>query len=124
MLRGIGWGWVVLGAIVAELAFFPVAFLHQALLAGLGSDIASWIIPVEFFAVMLIVGVLVGWRVRSRPALNGALAGLAAAVLILPLMVMSPPPHPFMEALNEAAKVLGGALGGALAGWRRTAAAL
>ena len=71
------------------------------------------------FVLMLLGGLWIGRKAVSRPVRNGALVGVAAAllytVLTIPVMMSGELPVTAALLLNHAAKILGAAAGGALA---------
>ena len=124
----IRWGWVLLGALGAEAATLPVGLAITSIfgLVGLKSsgtfDPTNFLLsPPIFFLPLLAAGFLVARRIGDRFALHGAAVGLIAALVFLPILVWMPwmwepagPNYP-LEAVNEVAKIFGGALGGYIA---------
>jgi hypothetical protein len=97
-MKNIRWGWILLGAFLAEVALILIA-IPQSMLAGQDSLVYS--IPPASFVASLIFG---WWVARKAPrlrVLNGALVGIVA--------------EPTAYVVAHVLKVLGGAAGGFLA---------
>jgi hypothetical protein len=128
ILSGIRWGWVVLGAVLTEVCTFPVMMAFMWVYGFFGvHEIGAFepkgllLSPPIFLVAALPFGLWTAVMARQRFVLHGALVGLIAALLFLPVLIGMPqswaPPGPnyYGEVFNSSVKVIGGALGGAIA---------
>ena len=122
-MRHVRWGWIVLGAFVAEVLGFAV-LMGIRVLHGYGPfalDPLSAIGNTAFLLELFLVFVLVGWWVargaRELVVLNGLLVGVAA-VLIYEIAARGSGQSILISAaylLAHAVKIAGGVGGGWLA---------
>ena len=123
------WGWIVSAAVLTGIAVFPIGFILTSLEGLLGIqqpvnafDPMAWVLsPPSFFLAPIPFGYLAARKARSRFTLHGVLVGLIAALIFVPVLLLMPSlwgemgPNYYLEALNSAAKIIGGGLGGILA---------
>jgi hypothetical protein len=122
MAPGIRWGRAIAGGLLIELVLMAVSVPMIAM--GREDDLPTLVLPATALAAVL-AGWWVGRRVE-RPALHGALAGVAAILLYVLLVIgaalAAPEQADFATALSPVyllshlLKVLGAALGGYWAG--------
>ncbi len=124
--RRVGWGWILLGAVLAHLCSViliaaaawgymllwppqsgPDAFSVAARQTGLRLG------PVAGAALAFLFGYLASRRSPGREQLAGVLVGTLAALLLLPLLPGAEPAARIIYVLSMALKVLAGAAGGA-----------
>lgn len=120
ILKSIRWRWIVIGALIAQLALIPVTLGGGWLAYRLAwPNWASFgFYNAAMFLVLLGAAYSVAPKAGPNGAVNGALIGVLAALIILPFLIALPPEYPLHEAINEALKVIGGAIGGSLASRR------
>jgi putative membrane protein (TIGR04086 family) len=118
-MKGIRWGWILLGGFLAELAVFLIV-IPLSLLAGQDSLLYS--APPASFAATFVFGMLVARKALQRPVLHGTLVGVVAMLIYLGISFGRPEPLAYLVA--HVLKVLGGAAGGFVAMRRRAANAL
>jgi putative membrane protein (TIGR04086 family) len=121
--KPVRWSSVIVGALMAEVALFPLTFGWGW--ATFHLSLPEWINFSGYGFLMFITlvggGLWAARRADGRFILHGALAGLIAALLVLPLLLLYTPEHPVHEVINELLKVAGGAVGGVFATRRKTA---
>ena len=118
-MKGICWGWILLGGFLAELAIFVIV-IPLSLLVGQQSLLYS--APPASFIATFAFGVWVAGKTPQRRVLHGALVGLAATVIYVGISLGRPEPIAYVIA--HVLKVLGGAAGGLVALKRGTANAV
>jgi len=118
-MKGICWGWILLGGFLAELAIFVIV-LPLGLLVGQQSLLFS--APPASFVATFVSGLWVAGKTPQRRVLHGALVGFAATVIYVGISLGRPEPIAYVIA--HALKVLGGAIGGLVALKRGTANAV
>jgi len=125
-MRNVRWGWVVLGAFVAEVLGF-VVLMGIRVLHGYGPlalDSLSSIGNAAFLLELFLVFMLAGWWVargsRELIVLNGLLVGVAAVLIYEIAARGSGASIPISAAylLAHAVKIAGGGAGGWLAARR------
>jgi len=109
-MKGIRWGWILLGGFFAELAVFVIV-IPLSLLAGQQSLLYS--APPASFAATFVFGILIGRKVSQRHVLHGTLVGVIAMMIYLGMSLGRPEPLAYLVA--HVLKVLGGAAGGFVA---------
>ena len=109
-MKGIRWGWILLGGFLAELAIFVIV-IPLSLLVGQQSLLYS--APLASFTATFVFGVWIAGKTPQRPVLHGAFVGLAATVIYVGISLGRPEPTAYVIA--HALKVLGGAVGGLVA---------
>lgn len=116
-LTNIRWRWSLIGAVAAEIVLLAVTFAGGWVVYRLAwSFWASFAFyGAAMFRVLLPVSYWAAPKAGVRSVLNGTLIGVVAALIVLPPLMMSATVIPWVEAINEALKVAGGATGGALA---------
>ena len=125
--RGVRWGWVFLGALLAEVALIPGAFVSGWIQTKLGWGIVGgyFLYSLLFFSILLPFGYWVAQKSDSSAILNGTLVGTVAALLFLPILIWSPQswgpdgPNYAMETVVSLSKVVGGSFGGFMAHRRK-----
>jgi hypothetical protein len=131
-MRNVRWGWIVLGAFVAEVLGF-VLLMGIRVLHGYGPfalDPLSTAGNVAFLIELFLVFMLFGWWVargaRGLALLNGLLVGVGAVLIYEIAARGSGQSIPLSAAylLAHAVKIAGGAAGGWLAARRRAGAAV
>ena len=125
-MRNVRWGWIVLGAFVAEVLGFAV-LMGIRVLHGYGpfaldplSGVGNAAFLIELFLVFMLAGWWVARGARELVVLNGLLVGFAA-VLIYEIAARGsgqPIPNSASYLLAHAVKIAGGGLGGWLAARR------
>jgi putative membrane protein (TIGR04086 family) len=115
-MKGIRWGWILLGGFLAELAVFLIV-IPLSLLAGQDSLLYS--APPASFAATFVFGMLVARKALQRRVLHGTLVGVVAMLIYLGISFGRPEPLAYLVA--HVLKVLGGAAGGFVAMRRRAA---
>jgi putative membrane protein (TIGR04086 family) len=113
-MKGIRWGWILLGGFLAELAVFLIV-IPLSLLAGQESLLYS--APPASFAATFVFGMLVARKAFERRVLHGTLVGVLAMLIYLGMTFGRPEPFAYLVA--HVLKVLGGAAGGFVAMRRR-----
>jgi len=131
-VRNVRWGWIVLGAFVAELVGFAV-LMGIRVLHGYGpfaldplSAVGNAAFPIELFLVFALFGWWVARGARELVFLNGLLVGVGA-VLIYEIAARGTGqsiPISATYLLAHAVKIAGGGAGGWLAARRRSGSAL
>jgi hypothetical protein len=131
-MRNVRWGWIVLGAFVAEVLGFAV-LMGIRVLHGYGpfaldplSAIGNAAFQIELFLVFMLFGWWVARGARELVFLNGLLVGVAA-VLIYEIAARGSGqsiPISTTYLLAHAVKIAGGAAGGWLAARQRSSSAL
>jgi len=129
-MRNIRWGWIVLGAFVAEVFGFAVLMCIRVL-HGYGpfaldplSAIGNAAFLIELFLVFMFAGWWIARGAREHVVLNGLLVGVAAVLIYEIAARGSGQPIPINAAylLAHAVKVGGAGAGGWLAARRSGAA--
>lgn len=131
-MRDVRWGWIVLGAFVAEIVGYLLLMCIR-MLHGVGpfaldplSTAGNAAFLIELFLVFMLFGWWVARGARGLVLLNGLLVGVAA-VLIYELAARgSGASIPISAAylLAHAVKIAGGGAGGWLAARRRAGSAV
>ena len=120
------WGWIVLGAFVAEVLGFAV-LMGIRVLHGYGpfaldplSSVGNAAFLIELFLVFMLAGWWVARGARELVVLNGLLVGFAAVLIYEIAARGSGQPIPISASylLAHAVKIAGGGLGGWLAARR------
>ena len=109
-MKGIRWGWILLGGFLAELAIFVIV-IPLSLLVGQQSLLYS--APPASFTATFVFGVWIAGKTPQRRVLHGAFVGFAATVIYVGISLGRPEPIAYVIA--HALKVLGGAVGGLVA---------
>ena len=109
-MKGIRWGWILLGGFLAELAIFVIV-IPLSLLVGQQSLLYS--APPASFTATFVFGVWIAGKAPLRRVLHGAFVGFAAKVIYVGIRLGRPEPIAYVIA--HALKVLGGAVGGLVA---------
>jgi putative membrane protein (TIGR04086 family) len=115
-MKNIRWGWVLLGALLANVAVTALITLF-ALLDG--QERLGYVAPPASFVGVLIVGYWIARKAPQRAVLHGLLVGLVAMLIYVPIELSQE--VTFAHYLSSALKVLGGAAGGLIVA-RRAAA--
>lgn len=106
-MKDIRWGWVLLGALLANVAvtaiITPIALLD-------GPERLSYVAPPASFVGVLLVSWWIASKAPQRAVLHGLLVGFAAMLLYLPVELSQE--VTVAHYLSSALKVLGGAAGG------------
>lgn len=118
-MKTIRWGWIILGAFLAELAIFAVA-IPLALLIGQASLL--YIAPPASLVAAFGFGLWVAKKALWRHVLHGALVGVVAMLIYVGMSLGRPEPIAYVIA--HVLKVVGGAAGGFVALKRATAKAV
>ena len=104
---GIRWGWVLLGALLVNVAvtvlIVPVALLD-------GQERLGYFAPPFSFVGGLVVGYWIAGKAPQRAVVHGLLVGLLAMLIYIPVELAAE--ITFAHILSSALKVLGGAVGG------------
>jgi len=125
-MRNVRWGWIVLGAFVAEVLGFAV-LMGIRVLHGYGpfaldplSGVGNAAFLIELFLVFMLAGWWVARGARELVVLNGLLVGFAAVLIYEIAARGSGQPIPISASylLAHAVKIAGGGLGGWLAARR------
>ena len=125
-MRNVRWGWIVLGAFVAEVLGFAV-LMGIRVLHGYGpfaldplSSVGNAAFLIELFLVFMLAGWWVARGARELVVLNGLLVGFAAVLIYEIAARGSGQPIPISASylLAHAVKIAGGGLGGWLAARR------
>src|SRR5262245_18633725 len=115
-MKDIRWGWVLLGAVLANVAvtavIIPVAMID-------GTERLGYVAPPLAFVGVLVVGYWIARKAPQRAVLHGLLVGLIAMLIYIPIELSQE--VTFAHYLSSALKVLGGAVGGFIVA-RRSAA--
>ena len=115
-MKDIRWGWVLLGALLANVAvtaiITPIAIVD-------GQERLGYVAPPASFVGVLLVGWWIARKAPQRAVLHGLLVGFIAMLVYLPIEFSQE--VTFAHYLSSALKVLGGAVGGLIAA-RRAAA--
>ena len=106
-MKDIRWGWVLLGALLANVAV--TALVTPIALLG-GQERLGYVAPPASFVGVLIVGYWIARKAPQRAVLHGLLVGLIAMLIYLPIELSFD--VTFAHYLSSALKVLGGAVGG------------
>ena len=125
-MKGVRWGWVVLGGFLGEVAtivlIMVLRLLHgfsvrayDAQLSALGRT--TFLVGV--FAFLLLVGWWVAGKAPARPIAHGLLAGIVAVLTYELLTIRVPVPVTWSYLAVHALKLLGGVTGGWVAAKRR-----
>ena len=109
-MKGICWGWILLGGFLAELAIFVIV-IPLSLLVGQQSLLYS--APPASFVATFVFGVWVASKTPQWRVLHGALVGVVATVIYVGISLGRPEPIAYVVA--HALKVLGGGAGGLVA---------
>ena len=108
-MNDIRWGWVILGAVLGNLAvgaiIVPIALLD-------GTDRLGYVAPPAAFVGLLVVSYWISRKAPQRAVLHGLLVGLIAMLIYIPIMLSDE--VTFAHYLSSALKVLGGLAGGLL----------
>ena len=125
-MRNVRWGWIVLGAFVAEVLGFAV-LMGIRVLHGYGpfaldplSGVGNAAFLIELFLVFMLAGWWVARGARELVVLNGLLVGFAAVLIYEIAARGSGQPISISASylLAHAVKIAGGGLGGWLAARR------
>ena len=125
-MRNVRWGWIVLGAFVAEVLGFAV-LMGIRVLHGYGpfaldplSGVGNAAFLIELFLVFMLAGWWVARGARELVVLNGLLVGFAAVLIYEIAARGSGQSIPISASylLAHAVKIAGGGLGGWLAARR------
>ena len=104
---GIRWGWVLLGALLVNVAvtllIVPVALLD-------GQERLGWFAPPFSFVAGLAVAYWIAAKAPQRAVVHGLLVGLIAMIIYVPIELAAQ--ITFAHVLSSVLKVLGGAVGG------------
>jgi putative membrane protein (TIGR04086 family) len=109
-MKGICWGWILLGGFLAELAIFVVV-IPLSLLVGQQSLLYS--APPTSFAAAFAFGLWVARKAQRRRVLHGTLVGVVAMLIYVGISLGRPEPIAYVIA--HVLKVFGGAAGGFVA---------
>jgi len=118
-MKNIRWGWILLGAFLAEVAIFLIA-IPLSLVAG--QESLTYSAPAASFAATLAFGWWIARKSPERPLLNGILVGVGAMLIYLAMTLGRPEPIAYVIA--HVLKVAGGAAGGMIAMKRSTASSV
>jgi len=117
-MKDIRWGWVLLGALLANVAvtalITPIALLD-------GPERLGYVAPPSSFVGVLIVGYWIARKAPQRAVVHGLLVGLIAMLIYLPVELSQE--VTFAHYLSSALKVLGGVAGGFVVARRAAAKA-
>jgi len=106
-MKDIRWGWVLLGALLANVAvtalITPIALLD-------GPERLGYVAPPLSFVCVLIVAYWIARKAPQRAVLHGLLVGVIAMLIYLPVEFSSD--VTFAHYLSSVLKVLGGVAGG------------
>ena len=125
-MRNVRWGWIVLGAFVAEVLGFAV-LMGIRVLHGYGpfaldplSGVGNAAFLIELFLVFMLAGWWVARGARELVVLNGLLVGVAAVLIYEIAARGSGQSIPISASylLAHAVKIAGGGVGGWLAARR------
>ena len=112
-MKDIRWGWVLLGALLANVAvtalIVPIALLD-------GPEHLGYVAPPASFVGVLVVGYWIARKAPQRAVLHGLLVGLIAMLIYIPVELAAE--VTFAHVLSSALKVLGGVAGGLVAARR------
>ena len=107
LMKDIRWGWVLLGALLADVAVtllvVPVALLD-------GYEHLGYVAPTAAFVGVLVVAYWIARKASQRAVLHGLLVGLVAMLIYIPVELADE--VTFAHALSSLLKVLGGVVGG------------
>ena len=100
-MKGIRWGWILLGGFLAELAIFVIV-IPLSLLVGQQSLLYS--APPASFTATFVFGVWIAGKTPQRRVLHGAFVGFAATVIYVGISLGRPEPIAYViaHALNRA----------------------
>jgi len=108
-MSDIRWGWVLLGALLANVAvtllIVPIALID-------GQEHLDYVAPPASFVGVLVVGYWIARKAPQRAVLHGLLVGVFAVLIYVPVLLADE--ITFAHVLASALKVLGGVLGGFL----------
>ena len=106
-MKDIRWGWVLLGALLANVAvtllIVPIALID-------GQEHLDYVAPPASFVGVLFVGYWIARKAPQRAVLHGLLVGVFAVLIYIPVLLAAE--ITFAHILASALKVLGGFLGG------------
>ncbi|HUQ52245.1 MAG TPA: TIGR04086 family membrane protein [Gammaproteobacteria bacterium] len=106
-MRDVRWGWVLLGALLANVLvtalITPIALLD-------GQERLGYVAPPASFVGAFAVGYWIARKARQRAVLHGLLVGLLAMLIFIPIELSQE--ITFAHILSFAMKVLGGTVGG------------
>ena len=109
-MKGVRWGWILLGGFLAEVAIFVIV-IPLSLLMGQQSLLYS--APPASFAAAFVFGLWVARKARERRVLHGTLVGVIAMLIYIGTSLGRPEPVAYVIA--HVLKVLGGVMGGFVA---------
>jgi putative membrane protein (TIGR04086 family) len=107
-MKSVRWGWVLLGAFVAEIIIFGIA-IPIAILLG-EESILYTAAPASFVATFLCGWWIAAKKAAHRRVLHGLLVGAAAMIIYVAMSLGRPEPLAFVIA--HVLKLVGGAAGG------------
>jgi putative membrane protein (TIGR04086 family) len=112
-MKNIRWGWILLGAFLAEVAIFLIV-IPLSLVAG--EESLAYGAPVASFVAAFVFGLWIARKAPPRGVLHGILVGVVAMLITLAMTFDLSIPYIVAHLL----KVLGGAAGGLVASKRST----
>jgi hypothetical protein len=106
-MKDIRWGWVLLGALLANVAVtllvVPIALID-------GQERLGYVAPPAAFVGVLAVAYWIARKAPQRAVLHGLLVGLIAMLIYIPVELADE--VTFAHVLSSVLKVLGGIVGG------------
>jgi putative membrane protein (TIGR04086 family) len=106
-VKGVCWGWILLGGFLAELAIFAIV-IPLSLLAGQQSLLYS--APPASFVAAFAFGLWAARKAQGRRVLHGTLVGVVAVLIYAGISLGRPEPLAYVIA--HVLKLFGGGLGG------------